>query len=686
MRFNRRKFLKRSGGLGVLGGLALAGCTTSTSSEEELEWTGRYVFEKNLGWASHRNLSSGRFSELYDEYKADGYVLIDVGANSDGRDVSYSMVWRENVDGRDWAENRNMDAGKIQQRHDQWTGEGMRPLTIEGYQRGGSQNYAAIWIENKEDLDWWADWDLTNDEFKDELEDLKADGYRPIDVETYQTDSGPRIAGVWWEDVDDVDWAHYRNMSREKYQQRSDDLRGKGYVKIDYESYVRNGDREYAAIWERTDDDPAFRTRTNRTHIPYTNYWRQYADEGFRIVDQEHYGDLYGGIWIENADRYRYSRKGDLDEEIDEYQSSDEYDVPGISAAIIQDGEMLYRRGFGWADKDAGRKAHGRTVYNTASVSKVIGGTLAARLEAEGELQDGTSVDLNMTEKVSKYLSDPEVPGKPDAGIGGIHEDHDYKVEELFAHLACVPHYKDKTDPFVSGTSDHFDTATEAAAEFWDLGLVDDRSPNSSGTDSCTVGDDRTYSSYGFTIAGAVLEQVTGRPIAQLVEEEISEPYGLRSTRAMYASDELTPDAQRAVPYDKNNDPTSYYNNSWKVLGGGIESTAVDLAWFGWKVLDGQVVDETVRDDRLWSPVGDGCSSPQDADCGNGIAWDLSSEFIIDGSDEFVAQHGGSARGAGAHLAVVRDENLVIALLSNKRGKWHDLEWFAEKLANEVVA
>jgi CubicO group peptidase (beta-lactamase class C family) len=125
----------------------------------------------------------------------------------------------------------------------------------------------------------------------------------------------------------------------------------------------------------------------------------------------------------------------------------------------------------------------------------------------------------------------------------------------------------------------------------------------------------------------------------------------------------------------------SYSDSSWKVLGGGIEVSALDLARFGWKVLDGEIVDATVRDARLWSPVRAGCGTSTSGACSNGIAWQLRS------SPERIADYGGSWTGARSFLRVYRDSRLVVAVMSNRRDHAvDDVDVLTGDIADAVLA
>ena len=115
----------------------------------------------------------------------------------------------------------------------------------------------------------------------------------------------------------------------------------------------------------------------------------------------------------------------------------------------------------------------------------------------------------------------------------------------------------------------------------------------------------------------------------------------------------------RADPSSNPSEPTDYDDNSWKVLGGGMESNAVDLARFGWAALDGQIVSRT---SRLWNTrtgtatyTSDGSEAPI-----VGLGWEMDAQY---------ASHGGSWRGARSELLLAVNDGISIAILSNRRNQ-----------------
>lgn len=605
--------------------------------------------EKSIGWASHRDLTSQKFSQYFNEYKNKGYMMVDVDAYPTSSGRRYAMVWRENTDNRGWAEHRNMTSAQYSAKWNEYRNMGYRPLDIAAYPSGSSTLYAGIWVQNKEGLAWSSHRNLTSSAYGDLYTQKRKAGYRLVDMEAYQTGSGLRYSAIWYKNTEGKQWIQYRNMTRDSYQNRVNSLSASGYMVVDFEAYQIGSATRYAAIWEKK-PGYAHQVRTGRTETAFANLWREYRDMGYRLVDFERYstssGDRYGGIWVENASRYRYSKKSQLDDVIQDYLEDN--DLPGISVSVMKDGQSIYRRGFGYADSANSKWAHAQTIYNAASVAKVIGGTLAAKLEERQQLESGASFFLDLSDPTRNYVS-------------GLLRSHTHSVEELLSHTGCVGHYS--TTPSVANQTTHYGSATSAVASIDHIGLVN----------GCNPGDDYSYSTAGFTFVGAALEGATGRSINNLLTTELFNAHDLSDMRVQFASSLLPANYERAVPYKNDNTPSSYSNNSWKVLGGGIETSAYELSRFGAKLLNGEIVSENTRDTRLWSTV--------NANSSAGLGW-----FISSSGGRRIVHHNGSWTGARSYIRVYRDDGLVIAIMSNRSNHTaRDVNALASDIADIVL-
>ena len=76
--------------------------------------------------------------------------------------------------------------------------------------------------------------------------------------------------------------------------------------------------------------------------------------------------------------------------------------VPGAQIAVVEKGRLAYTKGYGVADAESGRAVTERTLFLTASVTKLVTAALLAQLAAEG------TVDLQAP--ISRYV--PELAGR----------------------------------------------------------------------------------------------------------------------------------------------------------------------------------------------------------------------------------------------------------------------------------
>ncbi|MFN2263560.1 MAG: serine hydrolase domain-containing protein, partial [Anaerolineales bacterium] len=91
---------------------------------------------------------------------------------------------------------------------------------------------------------------------------------------------------------------------------------------------------------------------------------------------------------------------GDLEDFIP--AQMEEEGIPGVAVALIRDGEVAWAEGFGVANLFTGEPVTADTVFEVASISKVVTAYTALRLVDQGL--------LSLDEPVGKYLSEPWLP------------------------------------------------------------------------------------------------------------------------------------------------------------------------------------------------------------------------------------------------------------------------------------
>jgi CubicO group peptidase (beta-lactamase class C family) len=262
-------------------------------------------------------------------------------------------------------------------------------------------------------------------------------------------------------------------------------------------------------------------------------------------------------------------------------------------------------------------------------VSKAVAGVLGVRLDQLGLL------DLDAT--TATYV----------AGLPAHHQTH--TVRQTISNRSGIGHHSTYSGQY---TNIPYDTAQETVDDIEDVALA-------------TTTGDYLYSSPAFTFEGAAIEAVTGQAVGNALNTYLVAPFTLNTLRSMHGK---PPDANRATGYSTSNQELGVYEASHKVLGGGLESSAYDLARMGIKLIDGQVLAQASLDDMWDAP---------DSQSTFALGWTENVEF----STQVVARTGGQD-GANTHIRMYPDKDVVIVVLSNRWKGGHS----ATKLGQEIGA
>jgi CubicO group peptidase (beta-lactamase class C family) len=174
--------------------------------------------------------------------------------------------------------------------------------------------------------------------------------------------------------------------------------------------------------------------------------------------------------------------------------------IPGAEIVIAVDGKIIQDRAFGYAQINdfnmrrlpAPRPLHTTTVFDLASVTKVMATTMALMLLVD---QGKVSVDA----PVYTYLPDFRGP-----------ELDKITVRHLLTHTAGLVQWQPL---YYSGS-----TKTEVYRAIRVLPL------------KWAVGESYHYSDLGFMLLGYIAEHASGQPLDQFLDRALYQPLGLRST------------------------------------------------------------------------------------------------------------------------------------------------------------
>ncbi|MBI9045551.1 MAG: serine hydrolase [Anaerolineaceae bacterium] len=174
-------------------------------------------------------------------------------------------------------------------------------------------------------------------------------------------------------------------------------------------------------------------------------------------------------------------------------------DQPGLSIGIVYDQELIWAKGFGFADREKENKASASSIYRIASITKLFTSTGILQLRDAGK--------LNLDEPVSKYL--PWFTINPSST-----ESSEIRIRHLLTHTSGLP--REAKAPY--WTTAEFPSYQEVQA------LLPEQSQ------ILPVSTKWKYSNLALSLAGMIISAVSGQSYEEYIETHILKPLGMEST------------------------------------------------------------------------------------------------------------------------------------------------------------
>ncbi|MCW3054895.1 MAG: penicillin-binding protein beta-lactamase class [Chthonomonadales bacterium] len=203
---------------------------------------------------------------------------------------------------------------------------------------------------------------------------------------------------------------------------------------------------------------------------------------------------------------------GSFDEMVLTYMEA--HHIPGAALAIVRNGQLIYTRGYGYADLEEKTPATPMSLFRLASVSKPITSVAIMTLVQSGKLNIDAPVFPLLGLK--PFL----LPGhQPDPLLNSI------TIRHLLGHAGgwdrgksgdiMFQHFQAAREMGIASPPDH-----ESLIR-WAMGRPLDFTP---GTRSA-------YSNFGFCVLGRVIEKVSGMPYEKYVQTRVLAPAGIHNMR-----------------------------------------------------------------------------------------------------------------------------------------------------------
>ncbi|MEM1036746.1 MAG: serine hydrolase domain-containing protein [Pseudomonadota bacterium] len=187
----------------------------------------------------------------------------------------------------------------------------------------------------------------------------------------------------------------------------------------------------------------------------------------------------------------------------------DEEKLPGVAVILVKEGQTIFSRGYGYADY-----FEQTPVSPDDSVFRI--GSITKPLTALGIMKLVEQERLSLNDDIGQYLGDIEISVVP--GVSG----DPIKIWNLLTHTSGFDQIGvNRFDPDLLKDFDERRAERPSLQAY----LADNNLRQ-----TVPAGSHYRYDTYGITLAGHILEQITGKPYDDAMDELVFEPAGMSTT------------------------------------------------------------------------------------------------------------------------------------------------------------
>lgn len=332
-----------------------------------------------------------------------------------------------------------------------------------------------------------------------------------------------------------------------------------------------------------------------------------------------------------------------VDSAVTAYMS--QYHVPGLSISVVQESQLLIEQGYGFADLENFVPAIGKTRYPIASISKSVTAVAALQLADRGK--------LDLDAPIQNYVP------------GFLEKEEPITSRHLLRHTSGIRHYRD--GEYVN--TRRYETITESLEAFAQDTLLH------------VPGAAPTYTSYGYTLLGAVIEQASSMTFLEYLEQHVFAPADMVATGYN--------DVRQIIPYRSEGYEVrrtgevvnaQFVDPSNRIPGGGLMSTAGDMGRFAIALMGGELLNSRSYD-YMKAPT-----ELPEGPIQLGAGWALGTERWL--SDRRARPDaiwsGGNILGSTSIVYILPENGVAISLLTNLQDKGTELLRLAYDIADIV--
>ena len=228
--------------------------------------------------------------------------------------------------------------------------------------------------------------------------------------------------------------------------------------------------------------------------------------------------------------------------------------LPGLSAIVIDDQEVLWSGATGLSNPEKGVEASTSTIYSICSISKLFTSVAIMILYDEGKLR----LDDRISDLLPAYSLTQKYP-----------ESGPVTIRSLLTHSSGLP--REAAYPYWTGPDFPFPSKAQVDSK---LSEQETLYPASTYFQ---------YSNLGLTLLGEIVEELSGLPYDLFVRQKILDPLGLSNTRPELPEQfygEKLAIGYSAMTRDGNREKVNFFQANGITPAAGFSSSVEDLGKF----------------------------------------------------------------------------------------------------------
>jgi CubicO group peptidase (beta-lactamase class C family) len=238
-------------------------------------------------------------------------------------------------------------------------------------------------------------------------------------------------------------------------------------------------------------------------------------------------------------------------------KAMERWKVPGVGLAVINDGRLVYLKGYGYRDVEGKQPFEPWTSTYAASLTKTVFGYAVLQLVDQGKIALDTPID--------KYLAKPLPEYENYTDLAGDERWRKFTPRILLAHTSGLPNYRGFEDD--KKLKIHFEPGSRYA-----------------------------YSGEGLNLLAMVIEEVTHEKMEDIIARDVFVPFEMNDTAMTY---QPRFDPNHAIGYDEKGASLGPNEHMHVRVAGSMHTTTADYAKFLVAVANGKRLSPAMRAEML---------------------------------------------------------------------------------------